>query len=343
MLQLDDLAAAETKSDRSMRWATAARVAAAVFLAGVAAIIGARWLTGTGYVAAPPGLPDAGQLTAIGLPITHLAGEAAAVVVSGLLMMMWMAPKRVSSANDRRLAVLASRWSWVWAGSALAWMVFTMSDMTGLPVTQLPSSPDLIVVVSGTQRILAQMATLWIAVAVALFAGRLSGRVATVTVSCLVLLALLPSALSGHAGHHNETAVTVGALAIHIVAAALWIGGLLAIVMYLRHEPDRLVAVLPRFSTIALLCAASVAVSGVIVSVVLLGSWAALLDSNRGHLIAAKGAALALLVMIGYWHRRTSMVSAAGGRLRPLLRLAGVELLLMGATMGVAVALSTTA
>ena len=342
MVQLHDRRPAEVDADASVRGWTVLGIAGGVFAAGVGAVVVSRWWTGTGYTSAPAGLPDPGPLTAIALPVVHLACDGAGMLVAGLLLVSVLA-QPVRASGDRKLAVLAARWSWVWAGSTLAWIVFTMSDMTGLSVTALPSSPDLLVVVLGTQRILAQVVTLWIAVAVALYAGRVSGSVGTAAVGCLALVALLPSALSGHAGHHNETTLTVAALAVHILAAALWVGGLLAVVLYLRDQPDRLAVVLPRFSAVALLCAVAVAVSGVIVSVVLLGSWAALTGSNRGHLIALKGACLTLLVMIGYWHRCRTVGPATRGTVRPLLRLAGVEVLLMGATVGLAVTLSTTA
>ena len=345
MVQLDDRATISAVPGRSVRRWTAARIAAgiavAAFLAGVAAIVLARWWTGTGYAAAPAGLPDPGQLTAVALPISHLASETAGMLVVGLLVVRWLSPAGVSR-DDHRLGTLTSRWAWGWAAWTAVWIVFTMSDMTGLPVSGLPGSPDLVAVVLGTQRILAQVATLWVAVAIAMFAGRVTSRPALGGVTGLALLALLPSALTGHAGHHNETSLTVSALAVHVVAAAVWVGGLLAIVLYLRSEPRRLRAVLPRFSSVALVCAIAVAASGVIVSVVMLGNWSALLESNRGHLIITKAAALLVLVGFGYWHRRTTVPRAGRGDLLPLLRLAGVEVVLMGATIGVAVALSTT-
>ncbi len=342
MVQLENRAAASTGRQGFDRRGPVARIAAAVLLTGAAAIVIARWWTGTDYVPAPAGLPDPGQLTAIALPVSHFVSDAAGILVVGLLLVRSLSPNTDHGGDDHRLGNPVARWAWLWAGSTLAWILCTMSDMTGLPVAALPASTDLLVVVAGTQRILAEVATLWVAFALALYAGRLSGRPASVVAGCLAASALLPSALSGHVGHHNETALTITALGVHVLAAAVWIGGLLAIVLYLRAQPDRLAAVLPRFSRAALVCAAAVAVSGVIVSVVLLGSWTAILDSNRGHLIAAKAVALLVLVLIGYWHRRTTVRPAGRGDVRPLLRLAGVEVVLMGATIGVAVALSTT-
>jgi hypothetical protein len=58
-----------------MRAPGAVPVLSAIFLAGVGAIVIARWCTGTGYLVAPVGLPDPGALTAIGLPVTQFVHE----------------------------------------------------------------------------------------------------------------------------------------------------------------------------------------------------------------------------------------------------------------------------
>ncbi len=57
----------------------------------------------------------------------------------------------------------------------------------------------------------------------------------------------------------------------------------------------------------------------------------------------AKTLALLVLAGFGYLHRRRTMPTASTGRLFPLLRLAGAELILMSATIAIAVVLSTTA
>jgi putative copper resistance protein D len=132
-------------------------------------------------------------------------------------------------------------------------------------------------------------------------------------------------------------------LAVHVVAASLWVGGLLALILHLRPFPVALKAAVPRFSVAALVCIIAVGVSGVVESAVTLDSWAALFGSNRGHLMLAKAFALVVLAGIGLLHRRRTMVSASSGRLLPLLHLAAVELVLMGATVGIAVVLSVTA
>ena len=79
--------------------------------------------------------------------------------------------------------------------------------------------------------------------------------------------ALLPSALSGHAGHHSADAVATVALGVHIIAASIWVGGLLGLIVHLRRYPDQLRQAVPRFSASALICVAAVGTSGVLASV----------------------------------------------------------------------------
>ena len=325
------------------RFPTSRVVIGAMLIAGLEAMIVARWLTGTGYQPAPFGLTDPGRLTAVGLPIAQFVHEMAGVAVVGLLFLRCFMVSPQADSVHRHLNGVATRWAWLWVGSTLLWIVLTISELTGLPVIELGSHLDVVGIVLGVNRILAELATLWVALAIALFAGRLTGRVGTGAALVLATAALLPSSLSGHAGHHNYTETAIVSLGVHLVAAAIWVGGLLALVVHLRGFPDQLRLAVPRFSAIALCCVVAVGISGLVESVVLLDGWAALWETERGHLVIAKAVALAVLVVIGFWHRQRTVGPAAAGRLLPLLQLAAGELLIMGATIGIAVVLSTTA
>lgn len=315
-------------------------VIGAVVLAGSAAVVLARaWTAGT-FDPTVFGLPDPGDLTRYGLPIAQFVHELAVIAVVGLLFIRLLAPE--TSAAAAHLAIMTTRWSWVWAGSTLLWIIFTMSDLIGVPVSALPGRGEMVLIVAGTGRILTEMATLWVALALALFAERFTARIQTGAMMLIALAGLLPNALTGHAGHHASPTLAVFTLAVHIVGAAIWAGALLALVLHLRGFPAELRRALPRFSTVALICVVAIGISGVIESAITLDGWAGLWQTDRGHLILAKSMALVVLAGIGYWHRRRTVHRAIDGRLLPLLRLAGLELALMGATIGIAVALSTT-
>jgi putative copper resistance protein D len=156
------------------------------------------------------------------------------------------------------------------------------SDLTGMPVVELLGRTDLLPEVAGTDRILAQLATLWVALAVALFATRLTSGVSAGAVLIIAVAAPLPTALTGHAGHHESPTVAVIALGVHLAAAAIWVGGLLALVVHLRRFPDELRRAVPRFSAAALLCVIAVGLSGIVESVVTLQVWDALWTTDRG-------------------------------------------------------------
>ncbi|HYN72865.1 MAG TPA: CopD family protein, partial [Nakamurella sp.] len=250
---------------------------------------------------------------------------------------------RASEPARAHLAAITVRWAWLWAGSTVAWIAFTLSDLIGTGVGDLLGHADAVVAVSGTDRVLAECATLWVALAVALFGARLSGTAAIGAALVISAAGLLPSALTGHAGHHASPGVAMAALGLHLLGAAIWIGGLAALVAHLRKSPNDMRFAVTRFSVAAPVCVLAVGVSGVLESAVMLDGWAALLSTDRGHLIVAKTVAFVLLTGVGYWHRRRTVPAARTGRLQPLLRLAAGELLLMGATVGIAVVLSITA
>lgn len=317
-------------------------VIGAVLLAGAAGVGAARWWTGSGYSPVLAGLPDPGPVTALGLPIAQYLHELAAVAVVGLLFLRCIAGRAGDGAGGRHLAAVTAAWAWVWAAGTLAWIVFTMSDLIGVPVWKLGGQVDLIVIVSGTNRVLSETATFWVALAVAMFGARARRRPAATALLVLAAAALLPAALTGHASHHASPVLASFALAVHVVAAAVWVGALLALVVHLRAFPAQLAETLPRFSTAAVICVVAVGVSGIGESMLTLNGWATLWETNRGHLIVAKAVALVALTIIGYLHRRRTVGAACSGRLLPLLRLAAVELVLMGVTIGIAVALSTT-
>lgn len=330
--------------DTSLGTGVGARaVLSGVLLAGMVAMFVARWLTGTGYTPAPLGLPDPGALTAVGLLAAQYVHEVAGVAVVGLLACRSCMLEGSGGSGGRHLGAMAARWGWVWVGSTLGGITFTVSDLIGAPVTGLASQPDVVLAVVGTDRVLAQIATLWVALLVAMFGGRLHGRPRVGAVLGLAAAALLPSALAGHAGHHSSAALAMVALGVHLVAAAIWVGGLLALVVHLRSFPDQLRTAVPRFSAIALLCVLAVGISGVLEGAVLLDGWSALWETTRGRLMSAKMVAFVLLAAAGYWHRRRTVGPALSGRLPPLLRLAAGELTLMGGTVGIAVLLSTMA
>ncbi len=150
------------------------------------------------------------------------------------------------------------------------------------------------------------------------------------------MLGVVTPTITGHAGSAPDHQVAVVTVAVHAGVAALWTGGLGAVVVLVaRHRG--LAAVLPRFSRLAGLSLGAVAVTGVISAAVRVGSWTALVTTGYGGLVVAKTVCLVLLAALGGLARRRLAADRT-----PVLRWAAFELALMAVTIGLAAALMQT-
>ena len=154
--------------------------------------------------------------------------------------------------------------------------------------------------------------------------------------------ALLPLLLTGHTGHGDQQAAALVGLATHVIAASVWLGGLLALGVHVRSADSS-----PRRSpaTAASPWPASPwsPLSGVVMGWVALTEPRELLSTPYGQLLLGKTAALGTLGVLGHWHRQRTLPAVAAWRPRAFRRLAAIELVVMVATAGLAVGLSRTA
>lgn len=107
--------------------------------------------------------------------------------------------------------------------------------------------------------------------------------------------------------------------AAHLYGAALWVGGLLAVLRvrpWLRDPtpPAFAQAVLEGFSRFALLGVVLVVSAGFILGLVLIGTVNALVGTPYGWVALAKGALLVPMVLVGFWNRRSLRRPEARGR-----------------------------
>ncbi len=116
----------------------------------------------------------------------------------------------------------------------------------------------------------------------------------------LTLFGLALPVFQSHSASSGSHALAIGSLVVHVVALALWVGGVLAIA--LLSDMDRAVA-LPRFSILALWAAIAVVISGIA------NAWARLDFSDAwatsyARIIIAKAILTLVLIFIGFKHRR---------------------------------------
>ena len=313
---------------------------AGVTAAGLGALTLASALTATG-------LPDPGPITTYGLPFVRAAGEIAAVVAVGSFMFAaFMVPPQetgVLDADGYRALRLGTVASAIWTACAVLLVPLTVSDVTGQPLATRLSPSDIWSVASLVETAGAWRWTALLAAIVTVASIPVLRWSPTPLLFAGSLLTLLPLALTGHSSSGGSHDLATNSLIIHLLAAALWAGGLLALLVHaLRHGGHADLAA-RRFSAVALWCFFAMAVSGVVNALVRLRP-SELFDGGYGLLIIAKAVALCTLGVIG-WRQRRSGVAAlqADPQARgPLIRLALTEAVVFGLTFGVAVALGRT-
>ena len=329
--------------------ATSRLVVGAALLAGVVVLALVLALGGGGRTGATalPGLSGPGPATAWGLPLARLVLDLASVLAVGFVLLAVLIPARrggeLSGTSLRALRVAAGCAA-AWSLAAWVTLALTSSDFSGLP---LPSAlhPDIL----GTVIALPAGRALVVVALAALALAACAGFVLSVNGGALLLLAavltLLPPALTGHAAGATDHDLAVTSLAAHVVAGALWVGGLLALVLLPMRHQSQLAAAVARYSTVALWCFVVVAASGAINAWVRLGAGAPadLVTTAYGRVVLLKILALVLLGAAGWWHRvRTLPRLSAGREPGAFRRIAQVEAAVMVVTVALAVGLSRT-
>jgi copper transport protein len=163
-----------------------------------------------------------------------------------------------------------------------------------------------------------------LAAAVVAIRARSAGLIAAIVLTGAAIYAEVD------AGHATAVAsnkwIAVGAQFVHFAAAAVWIGGLGALVFGVRGAASESGALaVKRFSTLAGACIAVVAATGVYRAVVGVGRWNALWTSGYGITVLVKSGLLGLLALLGARNRYTN-VPAAPRDLGGLRRTSRVEL-----------------
>ncbi len=110
--------------------------------------------------------------------------------------------------------------------------------------------------------------------------------------------------------------------AVHLYGAALWVGGLLAILRarpWLRPPTPTAFSrdLLAAFSRFAFLGAVLVVTAGAVLALVFVGTWDGLFGTAYGWTVLAKTSLLAPLLAIGAWNHRTLRRAAAGTKPEP--------------------------
>ncbi len=295
--------------------------------------------------AAPELIADPGALVRYGLPIAKLLVNLGAAATLGALALAAFAMQKDSVEFTQAMDVAAAA-SAVWAVAAAATGFFSFLSVYQQPVSLDETFGTLI----GTYLQQTELGQAWLATTLAAaaltvlaFAVRNQGVVLAMTFAAA--LALVPMSLQGHSGDLASHDSAISAIWVHVLGAAVWLGGILTLALVSRAvDTARLSALVARYSSIALVAFVAVAVSGYASAEIRVGTLENLL-TPYGILVLVKVAALGALGLFGAVYRRyfVARLSQDGDRRRWFWRLVVAEVAFMGLASGVAAALARTA
>ncbi|MCX2729056.1 CopD family protein [Saccharopolyspora sp. NFXS83] len=337
----------ETTRNRTARIAAIAPV----LLAAAAALAAAAHI-GADEV---PGLAAPDAATRLIAPPVRALLDLAAVATVGLSLLPRLLPDRGRHARrhlalSRRTAVITAL---TWLICALLLLVLYAAELVGGTPTAEDVAGYVSGVPAGTALALSAVCAAGCA-ALGLTGVVRDGRTTTGGSAnegptddlraVLALLGLLPMPLTGHATdweYHNLSMVSVQ---LHVLAAAVWAGGLAAITLFVAPHRGPLATTLPRYSRLATAAITVVAVTGLFNGLTELTATGIGLDglvtTGYGRIVLLKTALLALLAGLGGHARYRLLPRIERHQRTALITWATAELAVMGLAYGLGAVLA---
>jgi putative copper resistance protein D len=289
---------------------------------------------------------DPGAVARYGLPIAKMLVNLSVAGTIGGLVLASIAFSAKKPEFGRALDVAAGS-AGIWAVASAATGFFNFQTLYPEPVSLTSEYGDLLsTYLTGNALGQAWLATTLFAAAftVVCFAVRNQTLIGIVTI--LSILSLVPMALQGHAGDSSSHDAATTSIWLHIVFAAVWVGGLLTIILsQTLLDKGRVVKVLERYSTLALIAFIVVAVSGYVNAEIRIVTLTNLL-TPYGILVLVKVFAIGALGLFGLVQRRFiigKMTKNPTGIRKYFWWLVTAELAFMGIAEGTGAALARTA
>lgn len=285
--------------------------------------------------------------SAVGVPLVAMRAVhfAATAITAGNMLFRTVIAEPVLHPEANSAAVFRSQAQRVSSfGLAIAvitgaiWLLLESASMSGLPLHDALTADVLSTVINETQfgEVMIVRAGFSICVAACLVFDRAAIAQWFGLMASFAFAASL--AWTGHAG------ATVGATgylhlvadALHLIAAAAWLGGLVPLILLLvaarRNDAILLAAdTVRRFSTLGIISVAALMLSGLINAIVLVGSFRALIATSYGHLLLLKLALFGGMLALATINRlllAPRLARPGGGGLRWLACNSTIELAL---------------
>lgn len=321
--------------------ASAYRAAGLVILA-VAAVVALLVALQLGGGAAPLLLSDPGPFVRWGLPVARMVNNISAAVMIGSMVLALFALRAGEKPFETALDAASIGAAVFTVSSAVtAFLTFLGAFNVQLSLEQQFGEQlgrFLLTLPLGQ----AWLITTIMGALVTILAFAWRGWTSTLITAVIAAAALLPMANQGHSGELAGHVIAVNSILLHTVGAAVWLGGLLLLIVLRRAKGIDHTALVRRYSSLAIAAFFVVAVSGIMRSTVGLGGWEGLW-TPYGLIIIAKAVLLGGMGLLGAWYR-ARLIPRLGGESasRWFWMLVLCEVALMGLASGAAAALART-
>ncbi|WP_307823202.1 cytochrome c oxidase assembly protein [Microbacterium sp. KRD172] len=320
---------------------SAYRAVGLVILA-VAAVVALVVALQIGGGAAPPLLSDPGPFVRWALPAARMVNNISAAVMIGSMVLALFALRAGEKPFETALDV-ASIGAAVFTASSAATALLTFLGAFNVQLSFEQQFGEQL----GRFLLTLPLGQAWLIttimgalVTILAFAWR--GWTSTLIAAVIAAAALLPMANQGHSGALAGHAIAVNSILLHTVGAAVWLGGLLLLIVLRRAGGIDHTDLVRRYSSLAIAAFFVVAVSGIARSTVSLGGWEGLW-TPYGLIIVAKAVLLGGMGLLGAWYRARLIPRLSGeSASRWFWMLVVCEVALMGLASGAAAALART-
>ncbi|MGV7216702.1 copper resistance CopC/CopD family protein [Bradyrhizobium sp. UFLA05-112] len=238
-------------------------------------------------VAADSGVNALIWLTRIGLYLGLFAG------VGGVFFAIWIARSTIGMVLPRSALVVGVL-------SALASIPLLGLDLLGLPPTALLTSAPWTVAFTTSAGPALLIAIATILIACTALPGGQGARVLSVVALAGVGLSL---ASTGHAATAPPEALTKPAIFIHGLGIAFWTGALAPLAVLMSRPTTATLPILNRFSRAALPVVVILTLTGLMLAVIQLSSFAALVETKYGIILSIKLVLVAALLALAALNR----------------------------------------
>jgi copper transport protein len=199
--------------------------------------------------------------------------------------------------------------------ASLAQIPVLAAETSGLGWAALVSMPALSAAMGSSLALASGVRSMsLVAMSLALGSSRRSWAVVGVAGAVGVVTAEL---LTGHTRTATPAVPMNAAAAIHVLAAAVWVGGLVALWVSLREarvddDLDEGARVLGRFSVLALWSVAVLSLAGLVLAWIQVGTWPALTSTRYGVTLVAKSVLAAAVIGVAAYNNRVLVPAIVG-------------------------------